>query len=147
MKLLLNICRCLKTLKNQFQAELLLLKLNISAIYNTNIKEGKSVIKKIYFLENRHFQFFFLCHWNHVFYITWKKQQEKDEKRGVRHQHIPIQSFKPGNNNIFIWTVLSMQNKTVKHSTVCYYGSLCRSVSNSHSPALPARISLWKVGG
>lgn len=46
MKLLLNIWRCLKTLKNQFIAELLPLKLNISAIYNTNIKEGKSVIKK-----------------------------------------------------------------------------------------------------
>lgn len=41
------------------------------------------------------------------------------------------------NNNIFIWTELSMQNRTAKHSTVCRYGTLCMSVSNSHSPSLP----------
>ena len=59
------------------------------------------------------------------------------ERRGLRHQHIPLQSFKSRNNNIFIWTELSMQNKTAKHSTVCCYGCLCMSVSNSHSLSLP----------
>lgn len=37
------------------------------------------------------------------------------------------------NKNIFIWTDLSMQNRTAKHSTVCHYETLCVSVSNSHS--------------
>lgn len=38
-----------------------------------------------------------------------------------------------------------MQNRTAKHSTVCRYGTLCMSVSHSHSLSLPGGVSLWKL--
>lgn len=115
---LLNIWRCWNTLEYKYKAELLPFKLNISAIYNTNIKgEKKSIIKKSTFCKIGLLFFCFFIRNCVLHKLTLKKGRE-----GVRHQHIPLRSFKSrNNNNIYLNRIVHAgKTKQNQQSTVQY---------------------------